>query len=326
LFLNGNGSYRSYNFYVKDISFSPLNHESFNNINNDKDEFVENKNYNNISSSKNNSNLTTLVKGLKLYGPYNVTIMSKGLLDLPSSALSSSPSQYDYIAISIPVEFDMILKLSNGARAEFTMIREGSELENDHNNLNSISINNKTGNNNNQIISRITNGMIYFHGMKTSDFPRITSVAALVKSPLIQVNGNASFETIYLLADANKARAFARASPAEIVNGKLITKFDHVDHYIEPYRNGTSTQYVTYLKWINTNGIANAFQEKLQTKLPADIATGAKERGIEVPWQKAIVSANSIIALVSISLVSIIVTCRMWPKVNKRVHDHSAVD
>ncbi|HYY66079.1 MAG TPA: hypothetical protein VE622_03015, partial [Nitrososphaeraceae archaeon] len=65
---------------------------------------------------------------------------------------------------------------------------------------------------------------------------------------------------------------------------------------------------------------------KLQIKLPADTSILAKRRGIEVPWQEAIVSTNSIIVLVSISLVSIIVTWRIWPKINKRVHEHSAIN
>jgi hypothetical protein len=340
LFLNGNGSYRPYNFYVKDISFSSsTNHENINNIdNNNQDEYLKKKNNNNntTSSSKNNNLTTTLVKDLKLYGPYEVSINSTGLLYLPSSALSSSPSQYDYIAISIPVEFDMILKLSNGARAEFTIIRGGSseaggegEEENNYNN-NSISNNNSSSstttnsssiiinnnNNNNQSTSRITNGTIHFHGMKTSDFPRITSVPVLVKSPSIQVNGNASFKTIYLV-NPDEAKPFASGGSAEVVNGKLITKFDHVDHYNDHYRNGTRTQYVSYLKWINSDETVNPSQGKLQIKLPADTSILAKRRGIEVPWQEAIVSTNSIIVLVSISLVSIIVTWRIWSKIKK---------
>ena len=164
--------------------------------------------------------------------------------------------------------------------------------------------------------------------MKTSDFPRITSVPVLVKSPLIQVNGNASFKTIFLLVDPNRPRAFASGGPAEVVNGKLITKFDHVDHYNdkEPFSNGTRTQYVSYLKWINSDEKVNPSQGKLQIKLPAGTSILAKTRGIEVPWQEAIVSTNSIIVIVSISVLSIIVTWRIWPKINKGVHEHGAIN
>jgi hypothetical protein len=174
--------------------------------------------------------------------------------------------------------------------------------------------------------------------MKTSDFPRITSVPVLVKSPLIQVNGNASFKTIYprnininqaktvssgspaeVEERLNEAKPFASGGSVEVVNGKLIAKFDHVDHYNdkEPYRNGTRTQYVSYLKWISSDETVNPSQGKLQIKLPADTSILAKRRGIEVPWQEAIVSTNSIIVLVSISLVSIIGMWRIWPKVKK---------
>jgi hypothetical protein len=79
------------------------------------------------------------------------------------------------------------------------------------------------------------------------------------------------------------------------VNGKMALILNHVDNYDQGtnYREGNYANSLSYIKSLDIE--QNKTEEKtkkmdFKLKLPADISEFANERGITVPWQKALFS------------------------------------
>jgi hypothetical protein len=105
-----------------------------------------------------------------------------------------------------------------------------------------------------------------------------------------------------------------RNAPIEVKGGDTIIKLDYVDHYNQPFRNGTKTQFITYLKEDipqTTDGNSSVLE------MPGDISELAKEKGIGVPWQKAMISFSSIMVMISIIVIVIGMRYYLWPKIQE---------
>jgi hypothetical protein len=93
----------------------------------------------------------------------------------------------------------------------------------------------------------------------------------------------------------------------------MIAKFGHVDNYNEIDSNGgwINSEYITYLKSIHfgKNNIYNN-DKKINLKFPADISALAKEEGVLVPWQKALLSDTNIV--ISLSIVVAVTLTILW--------------
>jgi hypothetical protein len=237
----------SYNLYAKYISIS----------NQQESNTAAKTDYQHLN--KNNLK-NTVIKDLKLYGPYEAIINTSGLLRLPTTL-----SHYDYFAISAPTPFNMTLKLSDRAYAEFII----SE-------------------NNNTRPVRVANGIIHLHEVR-SNSSHITSIPILMKSPEIGTNGTSNFKE-YKNNNID-------------INGKITAKFNHIDHYYEPYRNGSRTQFITYIEDMQLERKTDLDDKNLDLRIPGDISESAKAKGIEVPWQEAMLSNNSIISMISIPVI-----------------------
>jgi hypothetical protein len=313
-----------------------LNDEFFNSYNmSAKDIFISSPKIISISSDK-ESNTTTaneliddslvpqtekrgsnnfknvLIKDLKLYGEYEVIINSTGRpIRLPAAS-----SQYDYIAINIRSGFDITIKLSNSksAYAEFDIITKDES--------NTVKESSQTvrvfGNNDDSNGSKNSNSSeIHLHKVKAD--PGITSMNLLMKSPEIRVIEEKGKEGEELAEDGGDTIVtFRRDSPrnalTEVKGGDTIIKLDYVDHYNQPFRNGTKTQFITYLK----EDIPQTIDwDSNVLEIPGDISELAKEKGIGVPWQKSMISFSSIMVIISIIVIVVGMGYYLWPKIKE---------
>ena len=226
-----------------------------------------------------------VIADLNLEGEYEVTITSNNSLVLPTTL----GSYEDYIAASIPAGSNMNIKLHDGATAEF--IAEKAQHE--------------------QPIRISGNSKISFYNV--SDLQDGNDLSVLLKSPEIKVdNGRTSFEKIYMYdPDTEISSNGGRLD----VKGSMIIKFDHVDNYNEIDSKGgwINTQYLTYLNSIQF-GKDNIYNndKKLSGGFPADISELAKEEGVLVPWQKALLSPMAVTTSLSIIIVAAVTLIIFW--------------
>ena len=93
----------------------------------------------------------------------------------------------------------------------------------------------------------------------------------------------------------------------------LNTSLDHLDTLVTNYKNASRMQYVTYLKWIQTDRMPE--DKQISVKIPGDISERAKREGVQVPWQEVMVSKNGIILLLSVVIVTAVVLWRLRPTI-----------
>ena len=204
-------------------------------------------------------------------------------------------SYYDYTAVAIPTGFDMLLNLSQGAYAEFTII---SCTNNSHCQQQPI---------------RISDGAdIYFHKIK-ADPQSILSLPIFVKSPEITIlNGTVRFKVDSDINNPVQLRGNL------VANGNIVANFDYHGTYNSFNKNGIKTDFVTYLKSLDIHGnYMNVGREQVTLRLPGDISELAKEKEIEVPWQRTMMSFTSIIIMIFIAVTIIAVNYYLWPKIKK---------
>jgi hypothetical protein len=255
---------------------------------NKHNESYQRQNSNEIST-KNQSNVFSniTIKDLKLYGPYEVIINSS----VPLFHMSPASSYYDYIETGIPKGFDMLLHLSQGAYAEFTI---ASCTNNSYCNQ--------------QI--KIPNGDLAFHSIKT-DAPNVQFLPVLLKSPEITINNG----TAKINLDSNRNNTVQPVGNI-VANGIIAANVDHADVYNSFNKNGTKTDIVTFLKSLYIKGNYMLENRESDTfRLPGDISVRAKDKGIGVPWETMLVSFSSIIIMISIIVVVIAVKYYVWPKI-----------
>jgi hypothetical protein len=181
--------------------------------------------------------------------------------------LPTTSSHYDYIEISIPTRFDMTLNLSDSAYAE---------LKNEKNHTKPM---------------RVTNGIIHLGEVRAND-SYITSIPILMKSPVLTINGTLEFQEY-------------ENPNTEMMKGRLVEKIDYTDHYHEPYRNGSRTQFITYMKDLQPMEQTATDKINIDLRFPGEISDRAKEKGVLVPWKTVMRSSNSIILMISISIATI---------------------
>jgi hypothetical protein len=234
------------------------------------------------------------IKNLTLNGPYEVIVTSRGVLELPSAS-----AQYNYIGIPILRGSDMKLKLSPGARAEFM-------------------IGNDTRDSTRSV--KITGEEIQFHGISlqpslpnVEDRPyNISSI--LLKSPKIEVNGSTTFEQFY-----NPDQAFNKVRPLQI-DGNLTMQLNQIDDILDT-QDRTKTRIVTYLDLVKIEGNTNTtmINQKAMFRIPGDISDEAKEKGIDVPWLKAMSSVSSIFVIILILFTATLLIWKLWPKMKSQL-------
>jgi hypothetical protein len=104
------------------------------------------------------------------------------------------------------------------------------------------------------------------------------------------------------------------------VNGKMVAILNHVDNY----RQGIGADTVSYIKSLEfeQNKIDEEAQKTgLGLKLPADVSQAAKERGITVPWQKALFSDIGVAVSISMfaygAVIAILIMILSRPRTKK---------
>jgi hypothetical protein len=276
-----------YNLTIDNISASPLMRIYSNNSN---DNGSLQQQYINENSSKNLNNVFSniTIKDLKLYGPYDVIINSTNSF----FHMSPASSYYDYIAAAIPKGFDMLLNLSEGAYAEFTI----------------LSCTNNSYCQPQQI--RISGDDVDFHNIEV-DTPSISSIPVYVKSPQIMINnGTAEFKL-----DSNSNNPLQPAGNI-LATGNIVENIDSVETYNSFNQNGTKSDSIIYLRSLDIQGnyvIENIESDTL--RLPGDLSDRAKDKGIGVPWLTTMMSLTSIIIMISVTGILIVVKYYFLPKI-----------
>jgi len=219
------------------------------------------------------------LKDLPLAAVRKIIINSNGILSLPDSASHNS-----YFSMSIPNGFNMTLSSLPNKR----MSTEIFNLNNSSLPLKDIST-------------------IIFYNI-TSETPGLNSVPVLLKAPEINGSGVSIFKSANIDGSLPSS-----ASPLNIT-GFLNAKFDFVDNYEELYSGGIKTQYITYLKSIQSIQADGMPEDKqIQLKLPGDISERAKGKGVHVSWEEVMVSKDGIILLLSVTSVTAVVLLRLRP-------------
>ncbi len=278
LFDNIGGGSSPYNFTVRNISTSPLV-RIYNSTGNYNGGIQQEQLNRNSSKNPNNSFSNVTIKDMKLHGLYEVIINSTDSLFhmLPASSYN------DYIAADVPKGFDMLLNLSQGAYAEFTMI----SCTNDRNCQP-------------QQISMV-GGKIAFHNIELrQSFP---FVPVYVKSPEITVNnGTAKFKL-----DPN-VQNLLQPSGNILANGNIVSHIDRVETFNSLSKKGTKTDIAIYLKSLGIQG--SYMKENIESEtllLPGDISVRAKDKEIGVPWEDAMKSSTGLLMMMSIIVSAIAV-------------------
>jgi hypothetical protein len=225
------------------------------------------------------------IKSLRLIGDYNVIINYTGRLQLPDMI-----SKQNYISLFIPSEFNMtIILLPDKPRTNYLeMVTQ----------------------NDSGIKSLIVNGesKVDFYNVRAGDSS--ISLPILLKNPEIKVNGNTSIKHANLHGYLTQRGDPNKGTPLD-VQGELNAKFDYVDDYNQPFRNGTRTDFVTFLQGIAMNGTIDEHSAAL--KLPAHILD-ASGKELDMTLIKAIGSPMSITILLVISMITIILGKLIWRK------------
>jgi hypothetical protein len=217
---------------------------------------------------------------MKLSGQYHVFIDSKGQLMLPSPN-----SQNGYIGILLPKAFNMTVKLADDKNSKAEIIT-------------------KNGSENNSLIAD-NESILELYTVKLS-VPSSGSLPVLMKNPEIAVNGNTSFKN---------ASFYGRGPNSYVplkIDGTVKANFDFVDKYDDTQDNGTSTRYATYLK--STDVDAESHKD-IELKLPGDIPSNAKNKGLDIPLKNILNTPANILILIILISLTIIISKLAWSRI-----------
>ena len=249
-----------------------INGSSFSVINGSMDSPLEVKavsvydKYGKLKNHFENSSFTNMI----ISGQYEVSIDSSGTLILPATL-----SQYDYVQMSLPNEFNMTLKLDNKtSRAEIHV----------------------TNNSSVDTVEFINESKIDFTKVKSA-IP-LESVPVLIKNPVIVVDGNLKFDKTNFHGEST--------NPPLDVSGHAVARFDFIDDFKQPYRNGTKIQHLSYLGSITIEGEEK--QAKQEIKIPGDISADVRKRGLDVPLHSIIGSSSNIALVIATGIGTIVLT------------------
>jgi hypothetical protein len=142
--------------------------------------------------------------------------------------------------------------------------------------------------------------VVRFHsiGLQTSS---VNNQTLVMKEPQINTTGNITVNNLYIPKDGER----------DMILKGLNTVVDHSDIYLTKYQNSSRIQYITYLKWIQADGMPE--DRQISIKLPGDILEGAKRKAVQVSWEKVMVSKDGIILLLSVTSVTAVVLLRLRP-------------
>jgi hypothetical protein len=222
-----------------------------------------------ISISDRHGNVNTYslnqdITKLEISGQYKVIINSTGSMILPQTL-----SNNDYLQIALPSKFDMTIKAPDkGNKYNQAKILISNDLSN-----NTIVID--------------TESTILFNRVTVKS--PLTSIPVIVKNPVIILQGDLKFEKTNFYGELNYP-------PLEI-SGNATARFDFIDDFNEPYRKGTRTQHISYLESIESTGERK--QTKQEIKIPGDISSDVRKRGLDVPIQSIIFSSSNIVLIVT---------------------------
>jgi len=211
------------------------------------------------------------IKSLKLVGDSEVIVNVTGKLELPGMI-----SDHNYIMVSVPNDFNMTVR-QHPEKHTYVEIIDGNRS--------------------------FTNPIKVYNDSKVEIYniragPPLKSVPMVLKSPEMTVNGSVNIKNANFDGYLNLRGALEKGPPLNF-EGKLETKFDFVDHYNEPYYDGTKNQYITYLQSLALNGSTEQHEDSF--KLPGDISSKAKEG---IPLTNILSSSTNIITLIVLSTVT----------------------
>jgi hypothetical protein len=207
-------------------------------------------------------------------GRYELLINSTGRIMLPST-----DSQNDYVEMPLPNNFNMSIRLLNDKNSNLEIITKSNKSS-----VNAIQADNES--------------KIYFYNVK-SESPISGVVPILLKSPEILVNGSVYFD---------KSNFYGQEINEYVplnVSGQVKAKFDMIDDFKDPFRNGTKIQYLSYLGSLSFDGKTN--QLKQEFELPGDISSDIKKRGLDVPLISILSTPINFIIVAGITISTITV-------------------
>jgi hypothetical protein len=221
-----------------------------------------------------------LINDLQLYGSYEASIKTSGGVDFPSS--SYPMSKVDYIGVSIPTGFDLRVKLLD---------------KNAHVNITTADGTQRTVTSSNQGNGKTYGSEateMYFH--KIQLVPPLSSLDFLIKKPDVNTRGNLTFESLFQGQYDFDVSKGIEGNPLELADANVSMSLGYVDDYDKSSRNKHTTNYLTHIKTLQFNHPAGS-SDTVELKIPGDISDEAKEKGIGVPWKKAMVSNANMVLL-----------------------------
>jgi hypothetical protein len=130
------------------------------------------------------------------------------------------------------------------------------------------------------------------------------SQIVIMKRPEIKASGSITIDNLYIPIKQEERNVNLRG---------LNSSLDHFDILDTSYKNASRMQYVSYLKWIQTERMPE--DKQISLTIPGDISERAKREGVQVPWYDVMVSKNGLILLFSIACVTTIFLWRLRPAV-----------
>jgi hypothetical protein len=220
------------------------------------------------------------IKTLEFYGSYKATIKTSERVSFPHS--SYPLSQVDYFGVSIPTGFDLKVQLlDKDAYVNITTV-DGTQR--------TVASANQSDNKTNE--SEVTE--IYFHNIRL--VPPLNSLDFLIKKPDLNTLGNVTFESLFQGQYDFDVSKGIEGNPLELTGANMNMSLGYVDDYDKSSKNRHTTDYLTYIKTLQFNQPAGS-SDTVELKIPGDISDEAKEKGIVVPWKKAMVSNANMVLL-----------------------------
>jgi hypothetical protein len=215
------------------------------------------------------------IKDLKLTGRTEIVINLTGILRLPDLE-----SDRNYIGMLIPSDFNMTVRLYPHSSMKI--------VPNNNSFSKTININDSSN--------------VYFYKVRVG--PSLKFVPIILKNPEMIVDGKTRIENAYFDGYLGSSGRLRQGYDFEF-QGKLRMKFDYIDHFNRPYRNGTSTQYITYLQSIDMDG--NIKRHEPLLKLPGYVPFLSIKDGQNLPLLKIMSSRTNIIAFIGLIIAVVTV-------------------
>ena len=96
-------------------------------------------------------------------------------------------------------------------------------------------------------------------------------------------------------------------------------RLNQIDDINDIDQNTIKTRFVTYLDLVKSQGNKSWSTQKSMFRIPGDISDEAKEKGIDVPWIKAMSSDSGIFVAILILLAGTLLIWKFWSKMKTQV-------